>query len=187
MKAIKYVSNIFKGLWSLVVGLKITGIEFLRPQLTVHYPRKEVDNLGTYRGHIDFVPADDNPSLPRCIICGKCAEICPSRCIKIKMHIKGEKFPRPEGNTITFGHGIETPFVGGKLPPQGIIERELDSFSLNYNYCSLCGLCVESCPVRSLKFSRDAYLAGTSRSDFEFDLLQRLKERAALCELRKGA
>ena len=189
MKILKNLSNAVSGLWSLVVGLKITGVEFFRPWLTVHYPRQEVINLGTYRGHIDLVPQDNNPKLPKCIMCCKCAEICPSGCIHIDMHIKGDDGPaRPdECHTIMVGPGIEIPFSGRKLPPADVIDRELDTFHLNYNYCSLCGLCVQTCPVGSLKFSRDSYLAGTSRKDFEFDLLQRLKDRPALSGDGRGA
>jgi NADH-quinone oxidoreductase subunit I len=66
--------------------------------------------------------------------------------------------------------------------------RVLDGFSLNYNLCSLCGLCVQSCPVSSLTFSQDVYLAGGSRKDFEFDLLLRLKNRAkSSAKLKKAA
>jgi NADH-quinone oxidoreductase subunit I len=181
MKIIRYFYNILKGLWSLIVGLKITGIEFFRPWLTVHYPRQEVINLDTFRGHIDLVPKDTNPTIPKCIMCRKCMEICPSRCIRIEMHVKGdEDYAQTKRSTIMVGQGIEIPFSGRKLPPAKSIKRELDTFYLNYNNCSLCGLCVQSCPVGALKFSRDAYLAGTSRKDFEFDLLQRLKSISSL-------
>ncbi len=180
MKIMTNYSNAIKGLLGLLKGLKITGVEFFKPQLTIHYPRKEVTNLATYRGHIDLVAKEDAPLEPKCIICGKCAEVCPSACISMEMHVKGEQsFASPaECRTITVGHGIEIPFSGLRLPPAEVIERELDSFNLDYNYCSLCGLCVQICPVGSLTFSKDSYLAGTARKNFEFDLLQRLRERS---------
>ena len=53
--------------------------------------------------------------------------------------------------------------------------------------CSLCGLCVQTCPVSSLAFSKDVYLAGGSRKDFEFDLLKRLRDRAGSARLKKAA
>jgi NADH-quinone oxidoreductase subunit I len=186
MKILKDFSKALSGLWSLVVGLKITGVEFYKPGLTVHYPRREVTNLDTFRGHIDLVAQDNNPITPKCIMCGKCMEICPSGCIQIGMHIKGDEglSAQGKGRTIMIGPGIEIPSSGKKLPPSEIIERELDRFHLSYNYCSLCGLCVQCCPVGSLKFSRDSYLAGASRQDFEFDLLQRLKEGPAASGIR---
>jgi NADH-quinone oxidoreductase subunit I len=37
---------------------------------------------------------------------------------------------------------------------------------------------VEVCPVKSIRFSTDVYLAGYERNDFEYDLLARLREQA---------
>jgi NADH-quinone oxidoreductase subunit I len=49
---------------------------------------------------------------------------------------------------------------------------------LNYNLCSLCGLCVQSCPVNSLRHSNNVYLASLDKDDYSaMDLLQRLKEQ----------
>jgi NADH-quinone oxidoreductase subunit I len=60
-------------------------------------------------------------------------------------------------------------------------RKEVEAFYLNYNLCSLCGTCVEKCPVGSLKFSQNVYLAGFSRKDFEFELLSRLRGQAERC------
>lgn len=167
-----------KGLWSLIVGLKVTGIEFFKPKLTVHYPRKEVDNLGTYRGHVDLVPRDDDPLTAKCIACGQCAEACPSGCLSLTMHVEGEQI-LAEARPLSLGLDITLPGTLRKPPPPEHMTRVLDAFYLNYNYCSLCGLCVQTCPVGSLKFSREAYLAGQGRQEFEYNLLTRLRERGA--------
>jgi len=170
--------NACKGLWSLIVGLKITGIEFAKPQLTIHYPRREVDNLGSYRGHIELVPRADDPATPRCIMCGKCIETCPSGCLRLRMHVAGDPDPgSDERRELMLAPEIPLPGSHAREPlmPGEKILRVLDAFALNYNLCSLCGLCVQVCPVASLTFSRDAYLAGRSRRDFEYDLLARLR------------
>ena len=52
-------------------------------------------------------------------------------------------------------------------------------FILDYNYCSLCGLCVQSCPVDSLRFSTEVYIADPSKKTFVYDLMARLKAQAA--------
>ena len=44
-------------------------------------------------------------------------------------------------------------------------------FIYDYTLCSLCGLCVENCPVHALRFSNRAYLAGREKNAFVFDLL----------------
>ncbi|MBF0527749.1 MAG: 4Fe-4S binding protein [Deltaproteobacteria bacterium] len=183
-----YLRKIISGLWSLIVGLKITGREFAKPQITIHFPRKEVTNLGTYRGHIELVPLPSAPDKPRCIVCYACVEVCPSRCLSLEAHVDGlEPAAQKVADTdstkhlpteLMLGLKLVIPDSEKKAPPPDRMVRVLDGFRLNYNLCSLCGLCVQSCPVSSLTFSRDAYLAGMTRKEFEFDLLDRLKERA---------
>lgn len=176
----KKIGETIKGLWSLLVGLKVTGLELCKRHITIHYPRSEVTNLGTYRGHIELVPVVNDARAPRCIVCWRCVEICPSRCISIKMHVKGEERSQAsDRQELLLGPGVKLPLSQHKPPPPDKIERVLDDFHLDYSLCSLCGLCVQSCPVDSLRFSRDAYLAGMAREEFQLDLLARLKTQAA--------
>lgn len=137
-----------KDAWSLVVGLGITGKYFASPQLTVHYPRQIVPkkNLVGYRGHIELVPKPETFE-PRCIICGACQRVCPSNCISIESE---------------------------KIEKDGKPAKRLSLFHLDYTLCSLCGLCVQSCPVASLRHSENIYLAGATRELFHFDLIARL-------------
>ncbi len=171
MTLFKEVQSALKGLWSLAVGLKVTGLEFARPQLTVHYPRKVVDNLVPYRGHIELVGKPKAPAVPKCITCMMCATVCPSGCITIK------KFPPPK----------TSPAAEGEEPkPKAKPVKTPKAFNLNYNTCSLCGLCVQNCPVDSLRFSTDVYLAGYARADFEYDLMARLVAQAEAASKTKA-
>lgn len=168
-----------KGLWSLIVGLKITGVEFFKPKITIHFPRKEVDNLGTYRGHVDLVPRDDDPLTAKCIMCGQCVDACPSGCLSFTMHVEGDPVITAARPPLKLGLDVTLIPSQPKDKAPEEMPRVLDGFLLNYNLCSLCGLCVQTCPVSSLKFSREAYLAGQSRAEFEFNLLTRLRGRGA--------
>jgi NADH-quinone oxidoreductase subunit I len=172
----KRLFKTLQGLWSLVVGLKITGVELVKPWLTVHYPRQEVDNLADYHGHIELMPSADDPLTPRCIMCWKCVEICPSRCISLRMHaIADEAGAAGTDPGLLLAPAVKSPYSAHLAPPPDTIERVLDSYRLNYSLCSLCGLCVQICPVDAIRFSRNAYLVGTTRQDFELDLLARLR------------
>lgn len=53
------------------------------------------------------------------------------------------------------------------------------SFRLKFQLCSLCGQCVQNCPVDSMAFSKDLYATSFDRNAFDYDLLARLRERAA--------
>lgn len=154
------VSHFFRtigDMWSLVVGLWVTGYNFLRPLKTVYYPRQTVtnDQILPYRGHIELVAKPKDPFTPKCIVCMMCAKVCPSGCITVK------KAKAPEGA----GEDAKAPKTPG-------------AFLLDYNLCSLCGLCVQNCPVNSLQHSHNVYLAGFSRKEFEFDLIKRLHAQA---------
>ncbi|MDR2934772.1 MAG: 4Fe-4S binding protein [Candidatus Adiutrix sp.] len=152
---LKAVVDNLKGLWSLLVGLWVTGRyglgpfpywlglkSFGYPQLTTHYPRQTIrdEDLVTFRGPVELVPAEDNPALSRCVSCQICVKACPSASLTV---VKGaDKAPR----------------------------QWLSDFSL----CSLCGTCVEVCPAGALRFSRDLYWVVEKREDLVRDLLARL-------------
>ncbi len=85
----RYFSEIFSGLWSLIVGMRITLVEFFKPNITLHYPHQTVKMPARYRGHIELIA--DEEGKPRCVVCGMCEKACPSGCITLE----GEK---PEGS-----------------------------------------------------------------------------------------
>lgn len=156
------VGDFFSGLWSLVVGLSVTGRNFADTQITVHYPRQDVgeEQLEGYRGHIELVPKPKDPFTPKCILCMMCARACPSNCITVKMKKQPKEEPAEEG-------------AKPKKAP-----KEVETFHLDYNLCSLCSLCVQSCPVNSLRHSKNVYISGFHKEHFEMDLMARLHKQA---------
>jgi len=84
-----YFSDIFKGLWSLFVGMGITFKEFFKPVVTVPYPYETFTMPERYRGHVELI--EDEEGKPNCIVCMACQRACPSDCISLT----GEK---PEGS-----------------------------------------------------------------------------------------
>ena len=82
-----------------------------------------------------------------CIACEMCARICPSQLITVK----GVKLDKKK-----------------KVPWEYIIE---------YQYCSLCGLCLDSCPTTALQWSNEYRMAGYSREDSVIDLLTRFQRQ----------
>ncbi|MDR2946922.1 MAG: 4Fe-4S binding protein [Candidatus Adiutrix sp.] len=158
MKAI--VDNI-KGLYSLLVGLFITGRYGLgpfailfrlakketgRPLLTTHYPGQSIakEDLVTYRGPVELIPAEDDPAKSKCVSCMMCVKSCPSACLTV---VKGE----------------------GKAPKL---------WTSDFALCSLCGTCVEVCPAHALRFSHDIYWVTETRAELVGDLLAKLAANA---------
>lgn len=166
----------FQAVKSLLVGLSVTGDNFTKKLVTVHYPRQTVDTVQTYRGHVELVANEDGASA--CIACGTCARACPSECISVH----GEKdYAESAGKT---SHPA-TYFVDRLIPAGKKMHPERKqsfqrptAFKLDYTLCSLCGTCVEVCPVEALRFSENVYLAGYTSNAYRFDLLSRLRETA---------
>jgi NADH-quinone oxidoreductase subunit I len=84
-----YFSEIFKGLWSLFIGMQITFREFFKPVVTVPYPYETLKMPERYRGHVELIENEEGK--PNCIVCMACERACPSNCISLD----GEK---PEGS-----------------------------------------------------------------------------------------
>ncbi|MDA8417822.1 MAG: NADH-quinone oxidoreductase subunit I [Desulfobacteraceae bacterium] len=142
-----YFTELFSGTKSLFVGLGITIKEFVKPVVTVQYPRETIPMTPRYRGHIELV-RDPESGGPKCIVCGMCQKACPSGCITVD----GEK-------------------------REGVKGKVLTLYRLDFTKCSLCGMCVESCKPGAIDFSKDYNLAGPSRAAYVFDLLKRLEEK----------
>jgi NADH-quinone oxidoreductase chain I len=145
---IAYFKEIFSGLWSLLVGMKLTARYALAPTVTVHYPFEKLDVTPNFRGHTELV-IDPETAESKCITCMMCEKTCPSNCIAIR----AEK-------------------------PEGAKKKVLVDYTLDFTKCSLCGNCVEVCPVDALEYSQEYSLAGYSRHDFHFELVSRLRTRA---------
>lgn len=178
MNVIKEACKTLSDLWSLMVGLKVTGKYFLEPQRTVRYPWKAVSNIATYKAHLIMVPAKD-PSKPKCISCGMCALACPSNCLTVVKR-KAPK-PTPEEEKAAAEAKAKGEKVKDKTP------KDPEKFIYDYTLCSLCGTCMENCPVGALAFRGDVYVAGYSRKDFHFDLVEMLKNQAKIEGLDEAA
>lgn len=165
------------GIKSLLVGLGITGKALSKPAVTVLYPMGEVDNLDTYRGHVELVGKDDDPAMPRCIACGACVRACPSSCIVVACPVGGGG-PGPVGREAEEMIGELIPRAEAMAPAPQKGCKTPGAFILDYSLCSLCGQCARACPVDSLRFSRHVYYVGASRADFRLDLLSRLRKQA---------
>jgi NADH-quinone oxidoreductase subunit I len=140
-----YFAELFTGTKSLAIGMGITFKYMLKPVVTVQYPYKTLKMPDRFRGHIELVP-DPETGESKCIVCGMCQRACPSGCITVA----GEK-------------------------PEGEKKKVLTKYVLDYTTCSQCGSCVESCKPGAITFSKEYNLASRRRSDFIFDLLERLK------------
>ena len=174
-RSINYVINLVKGLLSLIFGLSVTGEFFVRRKITVHYPRQVVPKEASesFRGPIELVGSAKDPAIPRCISCMMCVTACPSGCIKVAKNKPPKLTPEQEAEFAAAeakGESVKRP-AAPKYPAV---------YEYDFTYCSLCGCCMEACPVDAIRFSNELYLAGICRDDFKYDLISRLERKAKL-------
>ena len=165
-----------QGLKSLAIGLGITGRAFVRPKVTVLYPRQELPNRDSYRGHVELVGREDAPGVPRCVACGACARACPSACLTVACPVDGAGADDREAVELA-GSLVPRGAAMAPAPRKGCKTPGL--FVLDYSLCSLCGQCAKACPAGALRFSSHVYFVATRREAFRIDLLARLRRQAA--------
>ncbi len=75
----EYFVSIFKGFYSLIKGMEVTGVELVTPKVTEQYPenRAELHIPERFRATLEFI-YDENGG-HKCIACGSCERNCPNQ------------------------------------------------------------------------------------------------------------
>jgi NADH-quinone oxidoreductase chain I len=80
---LRWLWETIKGLWTIIVGLKVTFLHFFRKPVTMHYPDQRWTTPEAFRGLL-------KNDIEVCVACEQCARVCPIDAISIKWQ-KGEK------------------------------------------------------------------------------------------------
>lgn len=173
MSVIKKIWDDVASLWSLIVGLKVTGKNFVDKNVTLHYPRETVTSgqLEGFRGPLELIGKPKDPAKPKCISCMMCVTACPSKCITV---VKS-KAPKPTEAEL---QAMKEAEERGEKVVKPKAPKEPAKFLYDFSLCSLCGSCVENCPAKSLRYSSNVYLTVTDRKELKMDLLARLAAQA---------
>ncbi len=134
----EYFSSLWKGVWSLLKGMQVTGKEFVTPKITERYPenRDTLKIADRFRGTLTLkYDAEGNH---KCIACGICQMNCPNGTIK-----------------------LETKMV--ELP-DGKKKKKLVKYMYDLGSCTFCQLCVTTCPQDALEFTNEFEHAVFTRS-----------------------
>lgn len=143
-----YKSNIKNTLQSLFGGLKLTFNHFLksRKQATPKniqqggYFENYQEGIQTIQYPHEIIPVPDNGryrlhnEIDDCIVCDKCAKICPVDCITID----------PIKDSEVYGHTSDG-------TPKRIHAAKFD---INMSQCCFCGLCTVVCPTECLTMTK---------------------------------
>jgi len=127
----RYFRNVWDGVWTVLIGMKITWRHLFTPAVTIQYPDVKVKLPERARNRL-YVNMDD------CIGCDQCSMACPVNCITIET-IKS------------------TPDVDLGLTSVGTKKRlYVPVFDIDIAKCCYCGLCVPPCPTECIKMT-DVY------------------------------
>jgi len=126
---VNYIKAILLGIWNLLLGMKITMINFFRPKITEQYPenRKTQVMFERFRGELTMPHNANNEH--KCTACGICQMNCPN-------------------GTITVISKQETDEATGKT------KKVLDKYEYDLGSCIFCDLCVRSCPQDAIAWSQ---------------------------------
>jgi formate hydrogenlyase subunit 6/NADH:ubiquinone oxidoreductase subunit I len=142
-----YFSNIVLVIRSLVSGLRITMGHFFRarktqPIVAIQSPEYFSDRTGiaTIQYPYEMQPVPDNGryrlhnEIDDCIVCDKCAKICPVDCIDIEPIRAVEEIGKTSDGT-----------------PKRIYAAKFD---IDMGKCCFCGLCTTVCPTECLTMTK---------------------------------
>lgn len=120
-----YFVSFWKGLKSLLVGMKVTGTEFVTKKVTEQYPenRATLKIADRFRGQLKLVYENGEH---KCIACGICQMNCPNGTIQVI----ADKVTTEDGKT----------------------KRVLNKYMYDLGSCTFCQLCVVTCPHHALEF-----------------------------------
>ncbi len=131
MMFFNYIGGIFKGIKTLLTGMKVTSSYFFRPSkiVTQKYPenRKELKMFDSFKGEVILTHNENNEH--KCTGCGICEINCPNGSIEIvSMFITTE---------------------------DGKKKKAIDKHIYHLGMCTFCALCVKTCPSNALDFGKD--------------------------------
>ncbi|MDP2303762.1 MAG: NADH-quinone oxidoreductase subunit I [Ignavibacteria bacterium] len=165
----EYFSNIWSGLFTVLVGMKITFKHLFEPAVTIQYPDEKPKLPERARNRL-YVNMDD------CIGCDQCSRACPVSCI-----------------TIETVKGLPTDDIGktsnGKKKALWVTK-----FDIDFAKCCYCQLCVFPCPTECIYMTETYEFAEYNRDNLNYSFvtltpseIEEKKENYAKLEAEKAA
>ncbi len=150
----EYFKNVWLGVWTVVIGMRITLDHLFRKNVTIQYPnvhpREKAgwgDMPNNARNRLD-VDMDD------CNGCNSCMRACPVNCINVE--------------TVKVVPGDDVPALksGGK---RGLWVTK---YEIDFAKCCFCALCTEACPTKSIFMTTEFEYSTYDRKELLYDFVK---------------
>ena len=132
---IDYISGIFKGIGTLLTGMKVTGyyIAHARKEIiTQQYPENKatLKMFDRFRGEVIMPHYGEDDLKHACTGCSACELACPNGTIEI------------------ISKRVVDEETGKK-------SKIIDNFIYHLSMCTMCGLCIPACPTDAIKMGQN--------------------------------
>ncbi len=125
------MKDVLYGVKSLLTGMKVTGYYFTHPKeiVTQQYPENKdtLKMFDRFRGEVVLTHNENGEH--RCTGCSACEVACPNGTIEII------------ADRVVF--------------PDGKKKKVIDKFMYHLQMCTMCNLCIRSCPTDAIVMSQD--------------------------------
>jgi NADH-quinone oxidoreductase subunit I len=164
----EYFKNIYSGLITALIGMKITFRHLFIPAVTIQYPDERLTLPDRERNRL-YVNMDD------CIGCDQCSRACPVDCITIETvkAVPGEDLGKTSN---------------GKKKALWVTK-----FDIDISKCCFCQLCVFPCPTECIYMTKIFEYSEYERSNFIYSFvtltpeeIQQKKDNFAKSEAEKA-
>lgn len=167
-----YWSNIRIAIGSLLQGLKLTGKHIVASRKSktsvditeAGYFDKQT-GISTIQFPHETIPVPDNGryklynEIDDCIVCDKCAKVCPVNCITIEPIRSPEEFGKTSDGTSKRIYAAK--------------------FDIDMGKCCFCGLCTTVCPTECLTMTKEYNFSVLDIKDHNFPFANLTEEDAA--------
>ncbi len=130
------MKKLFRKIFMLEIaeGMALTLKTMITPAVTRQYPTFKRKPFAGSRG-LHAMRRDDSGQKERCIGCGLCEAVCPSKAITVVTSVGAEH------------------------------DKVVNSYELDLLRCVFCGFCIDACPVSAILMTPEFELACYERKD----------------------
>ena len=161
----KYFKNVWLGVYTILIGMKITFSHLFTKAVTIQYPDERLQLPDRERNRL-FVNMDD------CIGCDQCARACPVDCIYL------ETIKAVPGDTV----GRTGVTSNGKKKALFV-----PTFTIDIAKCCYCQLCVFPCPTECIYMTDVFEFSEYDRNKFIYEFTDMTPEQIIEKKEKLGA